>query len=104
LLYMRKTSLEGPFEQRLARVVADAWSLARKLEEEPALAGKLKFATNRLLIRLHDRLRAPNTPETFERVRPLLDGVLSEALGGAVELAWASSSAELLGISVRRSG
>jgi hypothetical protein len=43
------------------------------LEDEPALAGKLRFAGNELEIVVNDRLLAPNSEEAFEEIRPDVD-------------------------------
>jgi hypothetical protein len=47
------------------------------LEAAPELAGKLSFGTTEVLIRLPDRLNAPNDDATFEEfsaeLSPLLD-------------------------------
>lgn len=102
LLYVRKTTQTGSLPERLAKVVSDAWSLARKLEDEAALAGKLKFRANGVSVRVHDRLRAPNTPETFDALRPILGDVLASALGGQVELDWVSDPAKLFEVNARR--
>jgi hypothetical protein len=67
LLYSRKLPLEGDFGDRLRKVTASAFGAAALLEQEPSLGGRLKFRTDELLIRLNDRLSAPNTAETYEK-------------------------------------
>jgi hypothetical protein len=64
LLYFRKLPIEGSFADRVRAVVVEALRAAAKLEQEPELAGKLKFRTDELLIRLYDRLLAPPTQQT----------------------------------------
>jgi hypothetical protein len=82
LLYTRKLPLDGNFRDRLAQVAQAALTAAIQLEQEPTLSGRLKFRTNELLIRINDRLLAPNTPETFANVQPDLLA-FGESLYGA---------------------
>ena len=85
LLYVRKqpvaeaTNLRG----RLTAVFRAALEACARLEDEPALQGKLRFRTGEALFRVYDRLLAPNTPETFEAVRSQLEGFLSDLYAGA---------------------
>lgn len=102
LLYFRKTPLAGSFEERVSRVLADAWSLARKLEAEPSLAGKLRFNTGELSIRIHDRLRAPNTAETYEALQALLEQAAGSGLGAKVQLERVDDPAKLFEVIARR--
>jgi hypothetical protein len=64
LLYSRKLPSPGNFQDRLRSAVTETLKAAAKLEQEPGLAGKLKFKTDELLIRLNDRLLAPPTDQT----------------------------------------
>ena len=70
LSYWRKLPLPGTFGERLAAVLAETIKAAIKLEAEPSLEGKLKFKTDEILIRLNDRLLAPNNPQTLAAVKP----------------------------------
>jgi len=89
LLYTRKREAPPPGE-RLADAVRRALNGARLLEKEPALEG-LRFATNEILFRFTDRLRAPNDAATFAKLeaelRPLVEklygssGVTIEKVG-----------------------
>lgn len=80
LLYVRKQLIPGGFAKRIGTVIGYALGVASKLEQEPELAGKLTFHHDRLTLRLNDRLRAPNTPETFEATRQ----DLTDAIGGSL--------------------
>jgi len=64
LLYSRKLPLEGSFADRLRAAIGEAVKAAAKLEQEPEVAGKLKFKTDEILIRLNDRLLAPPNDQT----------------------------------------
>jgi hypothetical protein len=83
LLYSRKLPLEGSFLDRLKHVTAAALGAAALLEREEKLGGRLKFRTDELLIRLNDRLLAPNTAETFEAVGPDIKRLCSMLYGSA---------------------
>ena len=78
LLYVRKQPLPGDFGQRLRAVLAAVLASAARLEAHPSLKGKVGFRTDGFLFRVHDRLLAPNTSATFEKVKPDLEAVLRE--------------------------
>ena len=80
LLYTRKRDAPPP-AVRLADAVKRALDCARMLEKEPGLEG-LRFAPNELLIRLTDRLRAPNDDAGFSALKGELSA-LSEKLYGS---------------------
>ena len=87
LLYCNKRLAEGSVQERLRTALGRAFAAAKLLEDEPDLAGKFAFACDELLFRIDDRLVAPNTAETFDRLRPDLEQVLAEIYNGApVEL------------------
>jgi hypothetical protein len=69
LMYNRKTPLPGDVRQRLAFVFAATLRACQLLEQDPRLSGRLTFATHEVLLRINDRLLAPNTPETWESLR-----------------------------------
>lgn len=54
--------------------------LAARLEREPALEG-LVFGTDEVLLRVADRLRAPNTEATFAEVRAELESLAAQIWG-----------------------
>jgi hypothetical protein len=87
LSYSRKQPFAGNFGERLRQAFTAALRACARLEDEPALHGKLKFRTNEALVRLNDRLLAPNTPQTYQHVKPQLEE-LAAALwpGAAVEI------------------
>jgi hypothetical protein len=83
LLYVRKRPAEGAFAERLAETFRAALHAARLLEEEPGLAGKLRFGAARIRFRIHDRLLAPNGSATLAAVRPALEAIGARVHGGA---------------------
>ena len=73
LLYSQKGKLSGSNLEKLSTVLRSALENCQRLEEEPALRGKLRFAGNQVEILVNDRLVAPNTSDAFEEIRPEID-------------------------------
>ena len=73
LLYSQKSKLSGSNLEKLSTVLRSALQNCQRLEQEPALDGKLRFAGNQVEILVNDRLVAPNTGEAFEEIRPEID-------------------------------
>ncbi len=73
LLYSQKTKLSGSNVEKLSTVLRGALENCRRLEEEPALRGKLRFVGSQVEILVNDRLVAPNTSDAFEEIRPEID-------------------------------
>ena len=82
LLYNRRAPMEGTGEEKLKRTLGELFRSCRRLEQDPEFGGRLKFRTDELVFRINDRGLAPNTAETFDRVRAVLAGVLSGVYGG----------------------
>jgi hypothetical protein len=104
LLYVRKQPIQGAanFPRRLAGVFRAALEAAAKLEDEVTLRSRLRFRSDEFTFRIHDRLLAPNTPQTFEQVKPQLQRFLSELYsGGALTLTHAGTPDDLFEIRVK---
>jgi hypothetical protein len=69
LLYNRKQPLDGSNHERLCRAAAAALRYCSKIEGEPALQGRLRFRGDETVVTINDRLRAPNTAETFAALK-----------------------------------
>jgi len=84
LSYVRKLPIARAtsFRDRVRAVIAETVRAAATLEQEAVVAGRLKFRTDELQIRVHDRLLAPNTTETYGAVKGELGEVLAELLPG----------------------
>jgi hypothetical protein len=80
-LYQRKREGEGDLEDRLAAAIEAADALADGIEADPA-AGGLRFGRDEILIRVTDRLNAPNDDATLESLRPAIEGALARARPG----------------------
>jgi hypothetical protein len=105
LLYTRKLPLEGDFRQRVTTVLSSTLKAALLLEEEPSLAGKLKFRTDELLIRINDRLLAPNTVETFDEIKADVKALGELVYGSsAVRIEYKPSALRLFEVTVKGEG
>lgn len=80
LLFSRKRHGSGP-EGRLREGFARALKACSLLEAAPEFGGKLTFATTEILIRLPDRLRAPNDDPSFAEVSSELSALLDKLYG-----------------------
>jgi hypothetical protein len=81
LMYSRKLPLEGTFTDRLLAAISQALQAAARLEREPEVAGKLKFKTDEILLRLNDRLRAPPNDQTVAEARGDVQAVAKRLYG-----------------------
>jgi hypothetical protein len=62
---------------RLRSVFHCALTACQELETDPALQGRLWFRGDELLLRLNDRLRAPNTAAAYHELRQHLEPFLT---------------------------
>ena len=62
---------------RLRSVFHCALTACQELETDPALQGRLRFRGDELLLRLNDRLRAPNTAAAYHALRQHLEPFLT---------------------------
>jgi hypothetical protein len=99
LLHNRKRSQPDPAD-RVADAFRRALHAARLLEQEPALAGKLRFRTDELAFRINDRLAAPNTPATFAAVRTELESFCARLHAAPVQLTPATDPKALFSVKV----
>jgi hypothetical protein len=82
-LYNRRAALNGGIQDRLQSVTRAALEHCKRLEEEEALRGKLKFRGEEIQLAVNDRLLAPNTEETFKALEPEIKTFLGKLYGGA---------------------
>jgi hypothetical protein len=83
LAYQRKRAKppgDGSFAAHLADALRRTLDMAARLEREPTLAGT-SFGASEVLLRVADRLNAPNTAATFDAVRTDLQGAASRLWG-----------------------
>jgi hypothetical protein len=102
LLYIRKQPGAGAtFRERLRAVFGAALQCAAMLESEQALPGGIRFRTQDPLFLINDRLNAPNTPETFAKVRPELDAFLQNLYGAKLDLAYEPHPERLFQVQIK---
>jgi len=99
VLYVRKQPAGESFEQNLRATLRGTLQAASMLEADEALKGA-KFDTKRAQFRIHDRLVAPNTPETYAAVKPDLERVLASVYGGPVTLTYKPDAQRLFQVDV----
>ena len=75
LVFGQKSRLAGSNQEKLRAVLRSALENCRRLEQEPALRGKLKFSPKEILLLVNDRLIAANTEESFEEIKPEIESV-----------------------------
>ena len=83
LLYSRKQPADGDLPERLASAFKAALTACRRLEEEPSLAGKVKFRSGDVSLVANDRLNATNDEAGENALRAALDPVLTQLFAGA---------------------
>jgi len=101
LLFSRKRHGSGP-EGRVREAFARALKACTLLEAAPELGGKLTFATDEVLIRTPDRLRAPNDDAGFAQVSQDISPTLDKLYGaGAYAFARGAAAPEPLSLRVK---
>jgi hypothetical protein len=81
ILYSRKLPFDGDFSARLRQAVTEAVKAAKRLINDPTLAGEISFATDELLIRLNDRLLAPANADTISKTQLVIQKLADEIWG-----------------------
>jgi hypothetical protein len=97
LLHSRKRS-GPPAADRLSDVARRTLYAAQLLQSDPAVSGKLQFATNELLFRINDRLAAPNGAASFAAVKGELEALAAKLFEGPFELAPAGGPKDLFAV------
>ncbi len=82
LRYNRKAKVEGDNTVRFKQALGAALLACQRLEEDPALEGKLKFNRSELTLFINDRALAPNTLKTYEAVKPELEKSFQSVFNG----------------------
>ena len=81
LTYSRKQPADGALVDRLRQAITAALEACVRLEDDAKLAGKVKFGTREVTLRVNDRLLAPNTMETFAALRGDIERVAADLYG-----------------------
>jgi hypothetical protein len=98
LLYVRKSPIEGDLRAKLATVFRAALTACQLLEQEPGIG--ISFRTDNPLFRIHDRLLAPNSAQTFAAMRPELESFLAKLYAGPVKLAHLANEETLFQVAI----
>ena len=83
LVFSQKSRLAGSNQEKFSAVLRSALEHCAKLEGEPALRGKLRFAANEAVVSLNDRLAGVNSQESFEQIKGDVEAVARQVFGGA---------------------
>jgi len=99
LLHNRKRAGLPPGE-RLGDLARRTLHAAALLERDPALGGKVRFATNELLFCVNDRLAAPNSDATLAALRSELETLCKTLFAAPFELARVGGAKELFAVRI----
>jgi hypothetical protein len=83
LLFRQKGRLEGSNQEKMWTVLRAALANCRKLEEEPSLRGRLRFAMSELAIAVNDRTLGANSEQTFNELKEELQPIAESLFGAA---------------------
>ena len=83
LLFSQKAPLAGSNQDKIRTVIRAALDNCRKLEAEPALKGKLRFAANEAVLSVNDRLVGENSQQVFDVLKGDVEAVAKELFGAA---------------------
>jgi len=82
LLFSQKSPLTGSNPEKLRTVFESALANCRKLEDEPALRGRLRFSANETLVSLNDRMLGANSQESFDALVKEVEPLANQLYGG----------------------
>lgn len=81
VVYQRKRDLGGTLEERFALTLEAVDRTAADIEADPA-AGGVVFDRDEILVRINDRLAAPNDDDTLAAIGPALEAALARVRPG----------------------
>jgi hypothetical protein len=81
VVYQRKRDLGGTLEERFALTLEAVDRTAADIEADPA-AGGVVFDRDEILVRINDRLAAPNDDDTLAAIRPALEAAIASVRPG----------------------
>ena len=82
LLIQRRAPAAGDSVESLTGLIRHGLEVARRLEQDPRVGGKIAFDTSMLRIEANDRLRAPNTDDGYRVLEPIVRAAAERAFGG----------------------
>lgn len=83
LRFSQKSPLAGSNQEKLRALFRSALENCRRLEEEPALRGRLRFAANEAEVSLNDRLLGSNTQDAYDEFKGEIETIAKQLYGGA---------------------
>lgn len=102
LAFNRKVPAPGGLGERLRAITRTALEACQRLEDEPALQGRIEFRGDQLQLFANDRLHAPNTAATLAAFQtPLTDLVRTLYGEGPCVVIPESDARERFGVQVR---
>lgn len=102
--YNRKAGFDGSNADRLAQAARSALAACAKLEQEPRMAGKLKFNGQDVELFINDRALAPNNDASRAAADAELQAFAKKLFSGAdYSLAYQMDPRRLFGVSVKSS-
>lgn len=102
--YNRKAELDGSNQERLQQAARAALNACQRLEEDPALEGKLRFNGQDVELFINDRLLAPNREEIREKLKPEFQSFADRLFGpGKYSLTYNSDPRRLLTVFLKAS-
>jgi hypothetical protein len=105
LLYSRKRQAPAGAADCVRDAIRRALFACHKLESEASLPTPIRFRGDEMLVRLNDRLHAPNTKEGFAAISPVLREVLAQVYAGTpFTLEQVGTSRELFSVVVKAPG
>ena len=107
LLAQRRVRFDGGPSGAIAATIRQVLAFAAKLEQDPRVAGKIKFDATRIRLESNDRLRLPNDESGYRAFEPLVREALPAAIPGigAATLAQvANDPRDRLALEVRLAG
>lgn len=102
LRFNRKRGDLGGLQPNLMDGLSKVLRLAKFMEDAPEFQGRLRFCTQKLFIGTNDRLKAPNTDETYQKVEPLVRSIAVDLYGDkAAEITRVDESRSLFGVHLK---
>lgn len=83
LRFSQKSPLAGSNQEKLRALFRSALENCRRLEEEPALRGRLRFAANEAEVSLNDRLLGSNTQDAYDEFKGEIETIAKQLYGSA---------------------
>ncbi|HIG26350.1 MAG TPA: hypothetical protein EYQ50_00560 [Verrucomicrobiales bacterium] len=81
VLFNQKSTVDGSPQEVIFNAIETARKVCRLLAQDDWKKSRISFLGTELQITVNDRLLAPNTEETLERLKPSILAALNQSLG-----------------------